>query len=305
MGYFKITKDIIYISNSKNNINIIHISDIHYSKIVSIKKLNTIIDKINNLKPDYIVITGDTIDSSISINSDKNIETIINFFKKLASISKTIISLGNHDFYKLVNNKIIFDYPKEFWDKVEKIPNVYLLNNKIYANSEIEFFGYCQPKDFYWSNIKEEKNEKVILDDLNDKEIFLKESKVPKIGLIHAPSCMKHQKIVEKLKNFDIILSGHMHNGCVFPGIDELWKSDKGFISASKKLFPSNCRGRIIKNNKDRITNIIISGGITIFSKCTPILLHPFNIIYPYHINQIIITNDKNLVKERTYKYEK
>lgn len=305
MGYFKITKDIIYVSNSKSDINIIHISDIHYSKNVSIKKLNLILNKIKTLKPDYIVITGDTIDSTISIDSNKNTEIIINFLEKLTNISKVIVSLGNHDFYKYVDNEIVFDYPKEFWDKVDKIPNLYLLNNKIYKNDEIEFFGYSQPKDFYWSNIKEEENEKVILDDLIDKKIFLNKSNVPKIGLIHAPSCMKHERIIEKLKNFDIILSGHMHNGCVFPIIDELWKSDRGFISASKKLLPYNCRGRIIKNNKDKITNIIISGGITIFSKCAPTLLHPFNIFYPYHINQIIITKDKNLVKKRTFKYQK
>lgn len=306
MSFFKTTKDIIYVPNTKSKINIIQISDLHYSSLISEKKLSKIIHKINESKPDYIVITGDTIDSTESINNENRIKIILNFLESLASISKTILSLGNHDFYKRKNKNITFNYPKEFWNQVKNIPNLYLLNNEIYKNEEIEFFGYTQPKNYYWAKKKEEINENVILKDLQTKKSFLKKSSVPKIGLIHSPSCITNEKIIKELQNFDLILSGHMHNGCVFPIIDEIWKSNKGFISASKKLFSHNCRGKIIRRTKNKTINIIISGGITIFSKCAPKFLHPFNIIYPHHINQIIITNDEKEITTKTiHKYSK
>lgn len=305
MKYFKKTKDFIHIPDAKTKINIVQISDLHYSNLISKKELTRIINKINKLKPDYITITGDTIDNTKSIDNEKKIEIILNFLKSLSSISKVIMSLGNHDFYKHNNRKIVFGYPQEFWNQVKEIPNLYLLNNEIYNDGNIEFFGYTQPRSYYWSKQKEEKNIKTMLKDLQDKKDFLKETKVPKIALIHSPSCITNDKIIRELQNFNLILSGHMHNGCVLPIIDELWKSDRGLVSASKKIFPHNCRGRIIKNYEDKTINIIISGALTTFSKHSPRILHPFDKLFPYHINQIIITNDENKVKERTHKYYK
>lgn len=305
MKYFKKTIDVIYIPNTKSKINIIQISDLHYSKLILEKELNRIIDKIKDLKPDYITITGDTIDNTKSINNEKKIEIILNFLKSLSSISKVMMSLGNHDFYKHQNRKIVFSYPEEFWNQVKKIPNLYLLNNEIYKDDKIEFFGYTQPRKYYWAKQKEEKNIKTMLKDLQDKKDYLKEITVPKIGLIHSPSCITNNKILEELQNFNIILSGHMHNGCVFPIIDELWKSDRGFVSASKKVFPHNCRGKIIKKVDDKTINIIISGALTTFSNHAPKILHPFDKLFPYHINQIIITNDKNELVKRKHKYYK
>lgn len=306
MYYFKIKKDVIYDSKVSSKINIVQISDLHYSNKVSKKLLNKLIDKIKELKPDYIVVTGDTIDSVESILTNDQINIIIDFFKELGNISKTIISLGNHDFYKFKNKKVVFNYPEEFWNQVNNVPNVYLLNNEIYNDNVVEFFGYTLPKDFYFSKTKEENNAKVIVKDLDDKKDFLNSCSVPKIGLMHSPACLTYSDIFEKLKNFDIILSGHMHNGGVFPVLDEIWKSNTGLISASKKIFNHNCRGRIIKNNNGKITNFIISGGIIMFSKCSPKFFHPFNIIYPHHVNQIIITDNKEEASNKTfYKYKR
>lgn len=306
MSYFKQTKDIIYVENTKRRINIIQISDLHYSDLIKENDLNKIANKIKELKPDYITITGDTIDNSESISSKDKQKNILSFFGSLASITTTIISLGNHDFYKKVKKKIVYGYQEEFWNKVKKISGIHLLDNEIYRNEEIEFFGYTQPKEYYFSRKNEEKNINVMCKDLQIKKTFLQKSSIPKIALIHSPSCITNPKIIEKLQNFNLILSGHMHNGCVFPIIDELWKSDRGFINPSKKIFPNNCRGRIIKNYNNKTINIIISGALTTFSKHSPRLFHPLDNIFPYYINQIIITNDEKDAKTKsTYKYYK
>lgn len=305
MKYFKKTKDIVYIKNAKYKINIVQISDLHYSNLIKEKDLKNLIIKIQELKPDYITITGDTIDNTESINNKEKIEIILNFLKSLSSISKVILSLGNHDFYKKQGKKTIFSYPHEFWNQVKKIPNLYLLNNEIYQDEKIEIFGYTQPKSYYWSKQKEEKNIKTMIKDLDNKKEYLKETTLPKIGLIHSPSCITNNKIIERLQNFDLLMSGHMHNGCILPIIDELWKSDRGLISASKKILPHNCRGRLMKQFNNKTINIIISGAITTFSKNSPKILHPFDKLFPYHINEIIITNNQNELVKRTYKYYK
>lgn len=305
MKKFKKIQDIIYIPKTKSDINIIHISDLHYSHLITENTLSRITEKIKELNPDYIVITGDTIDTTKSIDTKNKEKIILNFLKSLASITKTIISLGNHDFYKYQNNKIVYEYPKDFWEQVEKLPNIYLLNNKTYKNQEIEFFGYNQPKDYYFSKKRKKETEQPMIKDLYNYKKHLQESSVPKIGLIHSPACLTHSKIIKELQNFDIILSGHMHNGCVFPILDEIWKSDRGIINASKNLFSHNCRGKIIKKYDTKNINLIISGGITTFSEHTPKILHPFDKIFAHHINQIIITNNKEKVEKRTYKYYK
>lgn len=305
MKKFKKSKDIIYNPKTKSNINIIHISDLHYSNLITENTLSRIIKKIKDLNPDYIVITGDTIDNTKSINNKTKETIILNFFKELGSITKTIISLGNHDFYKFNNRKIVYEYPKEFWKKIENIPNVYLLNNKSYKNQEIEFFGYSALKEYYYPHKKRREDKNIMLDDLKTLKDYLKESQVPKIGLFHSPHCITQPEIIEELQNFDIILSGHMHNGCVFPILDDLWKSNRGIINANKNLFPNNCRGKILKKYKNKNINVIISGGLTTFSSQAIKILHPFDNMFVHHINQIIITNNKDKITDTTYKYEK
>lgn len=303
MKYFKKTIDTIYIPNTKSKINIVQISDLHYSKLVSEKKLLEIIKKIKELKPNYITITGDSIDSVESINNQKDRNIIINFFNELSKIAPIMLSLGNHDFSNY-NKKLKYDYKKDFWNKINEIPNIHLLNNETFKNDEIEFFGYTQPWE-YFINDKHQEDKEIMINDLKKLKKYLQESNTPKIGLIHSPANITDENIKEQLKNFDIILCGHMHNGCIPPLIDETWKSDIGIISANKKLFSHNCRGKIVLNN-EKNTNLIISGALTTFSKCSPKLFHPFNLFFPYYINQIIITSDKKEEnKKRKYKYYK
>ena len=88
---------------------IILISDIHYFNKRIIPHLYKILDEIKRLNSDYICIAGDIVD-------DKNIkdqEYLIKWFKDLSSISKVIISLGNHDFY--YNHELESSYDKKLF----------------------------------------------------------------------------------------------------------------------------------------------------------------------------------------------
>ena len=76
-------KKYIIKTGKKIDIKIAHISDIHFSHDYKLKRLEMIKTKIKKLKPDYICITGDTIDIYDVIN-DTN---FIDFKKWLKEIS--------------------------------------------------------------------------------------------------------------------------------------------------------------------------------------------------------------------------
>ena len=120
-----------------------------------------------------------------------------------------------------------------------------------------------------------------------------------RVLLMHSPVCIKNNEIKNKLSKYDLILCGHMHNGVILPGLDELLKNNGGLIAPRKGLFPKYARG-IIKDKNI----VVISGGITKIARCVNIPFRWLNIFFPMSINYITITNDKNKVNE-TFKYYK
>ncbi len=59
-----------YLPESFHGMKIVQFSDIHYGTTINKKQLDKIVNKINDLKPDIIIFTGDLIDKSININED-------------------------------------------------------------------------------------------------------------------------------------------------------------------------------------------------------------------------------------------
>ena len=86
---------------------VIHISDIHYGRITKKKELTNISKKVNNLKPDIIIITGDILDKDVTYN-DQDIIEIADILNSMnAPLGKYVIS-GNHDLVKQDNyNKLL------------------------------------------------------------------------------------------------------------------------------------------------------------------------------------------------------
>ncbi|MBP3920635.1 MAG: metallophosphoesterase family protein [Bacilli bacterium] len=67
--------------DSFHGVKVVHLSDIHFGKTVDIKYLNNIVNKVNELKPDIVVFTGDLGDVS---NNKQEVITL------LASVNYTI-----------------------------------------------------------------------------------------------------------------------------------------------------------------------------------------------------------------------
>lgn len=96
---FKINEYVIRNSNIPDSfygVKIVHISDIHYKSTTDYLNLKRIVNKINLIKPDIVILSGDIFDKNIKY-TDKDYEQIKEQLKNIDySISKYAIK-GNSD----------------------------------------------------------------------------------------------------------------------------------------------------------------------------------------------------------------
>ena len=179
-GRLIFTKKIKILSNKiKKQSNIIFISDVHLGTN-TISHLQKILDKIKNLKYDFILIGGDLIDSS-SFDLSK-----LSIFKQ---ISKPIYFVtGNHEYY--------IENHREKLNKLNQFGIIILDNENIHIN-DINLTGI---------NDKQTSKEQV------NKYLKLKDEQQYNLLLVHKPSIWNQVK-----GKVDLMLSGHCHNGQIIP----------------------------------------------------------------------------------------
>ena len=162
-----------------DGMKIVQISDIHYGTTINESNLKKMVNKVNQLKPDIIVFTGDLVAKGINPTDKIKAEITVNLSKLEAPIGKYAIAsnedLESDSFYDLITNS-----------------GFTLLNNEaklIYNNDDepIELVGI--------SNI----NSKIELTDNY------------KIALIHKPDDFDNIKNA----NYNIVMAGHNHGGII------------------------------------------------------------------------------------------
>ncbi len=164
----------------KRDYRIVQISDVH---IGSRQKgfMRRIVNKINSLKPDYIVITGDLIDSSaVDIEALESIRDLV---------APTLFSIGNHERYA--------GLPKVI-DMAAQL-GMTTLRQETFHSYELTFTGIDDA------------------DDVNQVSNHLPEiapdtSKF-NVLLYHRP--VGWETAIDH--GIDLMLSGHTHNGQIFP----------------------------------------------------------------------------------------
>ena len=286
MNKVKITTDKIYNKNANKEIIITHISDIHFNTNTKYKNLQKVSEALKKIKPNYLMITGDTIDENKIINNKQKIRELTNFFKNISSFTKVLISLGNHDILK--------DSDVEFFNKLGKINNIYLLNNTSYMDDYIYVAGLTLPTSYYY-NVTGEESIEILLENIN-KNLKITSNLSNnrfKVLLIHSPIKVVSDIVLTELVEFDLILSGHTHNGMIPDFLNKLFKKNMGIIAPNNDLFPKVARGKIEKVISNNKITIIINGGITKLSKLSGKGLSKLNFLYNMSINKIIITNRK------------
>ena len=293
-------------SGQSKSLKIAVISDIHFSRLVKNLKLRAIIKQFELARPDYIFIPGDLIDTLECVDSESERQRFLNFLQNLTAISsvrKMIVGLGNHDFYRIPENKkgwlIVRD--NDFFEALRRIPNLVLLDDQTYQDDDIFCFGYTQKKSYYTEDgVNFAENAEAQLEDLTKTLANLPEPPTDKLkfALIHAPTHLQTPDIEFLLQPFDYILSGHMHNGIVPPVLDEFWRNQKGIISPTKKLFSGACR-HTLKTYDDKL---IVVGPVTIFHAHLG-LLEKLNVFYPTYLTYLEISDKKTYARKPYVKH--
>lgn len=80
-----------------NGFKIVHFSDIHYGSTINDTELKRIVKKINHLKADVVIFTGDLFDDSIHLN-DSSFDTMKEILKQVNAKFRKYAVIGNHDY---------------------------------------------------------------------------------------------------------------------------------------------------------------------------------------------------------------
>jgi hypothetical protein len=189
-------------------LNVVMISDIHLSPINNEKFLSGIVEKINELKPDIILMPGDIVDDRSEV---LNRLKIGGSFKRLKSKYGVYASNGNHEFINEVESA----------DRFMEENGIIVLRDSavLIANS----FYVAAREDKSISNFTNKKRKKLnsILTDA-DKTL-------PVILLDHTPVKLEEAEI----NGVALQLSGHTHNGQFFPGniiTNLVYKLSRGYL---------------------------------------------------------------------------
>jgi predicted MPP superfamily phosphohydrolase len=170
-------------------LRIVQISDIHFSLINGLRLARKIVERIDGLAPDILISTGDLTDRGLN---EKN--GVVKLFKGLRAPYGKYAVTGNHEFYTGIKAAIEF---------TEKAGFRMLRNEGLQVAGLVNIVGVDDPAGKRFG-IEAHVSESDILGKFsNDKLTIL----------------LKHRPVLsEKSKGlFDLQLSGHLHNGQIFP----------------------------------------------------------------------------------------
>lgn len=283
----------LYNSYIKEDIKIASLSDVHISDSISNEDIDFMIESISNEKPNYICILGDVIDYPRILDVEINRLKCTKLFMELSKISPVYVIFGNHDYINYdKKDKYCENFNESFWNEIGSIKNINIINDKRIILKDIIISGYLEKKNIY-----HDKEENAFYDDFSSiEELKVNNITKPKVLIMHSPEPLDKEENQSLVSDYDVVLCGHYHNGCVPSFLNKIWlPKNGGIITSSKRIFPKNVRGiKKLCNN----TYLIYNGGWTKIANNTPNYLHILDKICNRQIDITILTNDckyKNL----------
>lgn len=209
------------IDTSFYGFKIVHFSDLHYGMSVDEKVLSNLVDKINKTKPDIVVFTGDLIDKKKNY-TESDTKLLTKYLSKIKSSYGNYYVNGDDD------------------ENINSFDSIMVNSNFKSLNNNYEVITSEKNKKILISGISTNANIKIFND------IFKDDDYSYKIIMMHYTD---NYDLISKY-NFDLVLSGHSHNGQVrLPYIGALVK-----MNNSKKYYDPYY--------KINDTDMYISGGI-------------------------------------------
>ncbi len=198
-------------------IRIVQISDVHVGLIIKEKRLQALVDKIAEAKPDILVSTGDLLDGELN-----NVLPLAAFFEQIKPPFGKYAVTGNHEYYAGIARSLEFTRQAGF--------EVLLDQGKEVAGINIVGIDDITGRRAVIVN-ENSRSTKTMPAIKNDKFVLL----------------LKHQPYVNKSDNFNLQLSGHTHDGQIFP-----------FRLITALFFPNNYGYYALEQNKA----IYVSRGV-------------------------------------------
>ena len=172
-----------------DRLRIAQISDVHLGVLVEEKRLKRILDKVKAAKPHILVSTGDLVDGQID-----NPDRLATMLREIVTPHGKYAVTGNHEYYAGLSRSLDF---------TKKAGFVLLQGETRTLPNSINIAGVDDPA----GRSRETAG--------NDSEALLLSALSNNLFTL----LLKHQPIVDKnaASHFDLQLSGHTHNGQIFP----------------------------------------------------------------------------------------
>ena len=170
----------------EGKLRIVQISDVHVGIIVREDRLNNLLQRIREARPDIIVSTGDLLDGELD-----NIMADAERFAQIPVKYGKFAVLGNHEYYAGLERSIEFTEAAGF--KLLRDEFVEVAGITIFGEDDItgRKRGEAKKKDAFFKALAEKRDGFVLL--------------------------LKHQPHVDKGASFNLQLSGHTHGGQLYP----------------------------------------------------------------------------------------
>ncbi|UCE34426.1 MAG: metallophosphoesterase [Deltaproteobacteria bacterium] len=177
------------IPKDMGGLTIAQISDIHLGLIVRESRLKRILAEVKKARPDILISTGDLVDGQMD-----NLAGLAELLKGINARYGKFAVTGNHEFFAGLEHALSF---------MEDAGFTVLRGETATAGGMISIAGVDDPTGKYFGHYKEIL-EKTLLSGLPKHRFTL---------------LLKHVPVIDKnaLGLFDLQLSGHTHNGQIFP----------------------------------------------------------------------------------------
>lgn len=185
------------LSEENSGFKIVHLSDLHIDGIATKSEIRDIVDRVNEHKPDLILITGDFVDGKVA-----SLKDVTDILFDLDSKYGVYAVPGNHEYYSGYKS----------WISYFEKGGIKFLENK-----GITIKDYAQKNILNLCGITDPTSEKYDMTEPNVKDALADiDNSVPTVFMSHRP------KFGVQLQEFsDLTLSGHTHGGFM-PGVDRL-----------------------------------------------------------------------------------
>jgi predicted MPP superfamily phosphohydrolase len=199
-----------------DNFRIVQISDVHLGVMIQNDWFRRVVQRINTLQPDLIVATGDIIDRHVD-----GAEEFSEIFSLLNANAAKYAVTGNHEFFAGIEKAVTFLQDSGF---------TVLRGERVTLGGWLHLVGVDDRAGDRFGGLQGSSESELLLEEPANSFTLL----------------LKHQPIIatESVGHYDLQLSGHIHQGQIFPfiyltrlfypvesGMNELEKGSKLYVS--------------------------------------------------------------------------